>query len=59
LIFDVLTLDGKSLLDLPDDQRREVLVGLGIAGEHCRVPNNYTATLLTHSHARRPTAGRE
>ena len=38
LIFDVLTLDGKSLLDTPYDQRREVLDGLGIAGEHCRVP---------------------
>jgi len=38
LIFDVLTLDGKPLLDLPYDERREVLEGLEIAGEHCRVP---------------------
>lgn len=38
LIFDVLTLDGKSLLDRPYDERREILDGLGIAGEHCQVP---------------------
>jgi bifunctional non-homologous end joining protein LigD len=38
LIFDVLTLDGEPLLDNPYDQRREVLEGLGIAGEYCRVP---------------------
>ena len=38
LIFDVLTLDGEPLLDTPYDERRAVLDGLRIAGEHCRVP---------------------
>ena len=38
LIFDVLSLDGNSLLDKPYDERREVLDGLGIAGSHCRIP---------------------
>jgi len=38
LIFDVLDLDGESLLDVPYDERRRALKGLRIAGEHCRVP---------------------
>ncbi|MGY1700448.1 non-homologous end-joining DNA ligase [Geodermatophilus sp. SYSU D00766] len=32
LVFDVLSLDGRSLLDLPYDQRRERLDGLGAEG---------------------------
>jgi bifunctional non-homologous end joining protein LigD len=44
LIFDVLTLHGKPLLDRPYDKRREVLDGLGIAGEHCRVPEQLHGT---------------
>jgi bifunctional non-homologous end joining protein LigD len=38
LIFDVLTLDGKPLLDMPYDERRELLDNLGLAAEHIRVP---------------------
>lgn len=38
LIFDVLSLDGKTLLDKPYDERREVLDGLKINGRNCRVP---------------------
>jgi bifunctional non-homologous end joining protein LigD len=44
LVFDVLTLDGESLLDMAYDHRREVLDGLGIAGEHCRVPEQLHGT---------------
>ena len=38
LAFDVLHLDGVSLLDRSYDERRAVLEGLGIAGEHWSVP---------------------
>ena len=44
LVFDVLTLDGEPLLDMAYDQRREVLDGLRIAGEHCRVPEQLHGT---------------
>ena len=38
LIFDVLLLDEKVLLDDPYDARREVLDALQVNGEHCTVP---------------------
>jgi bifunctional non-homologous end joining protein LigD len=38
LVFDVLHLDGTSLLREPYDRRRELLEGLGIAGARVRVP---------------------
>lgn len=38
LLFDVLHLDGRSLLDAPYDERRAVLEGLGLEGEHWSVP---------------------
>ncbi|MGD9532105.1 non-homologous end-joining DNA ligase [Pseudonocardia sp.] len=38
LVFDVLWLDGTSLLGEPYDARRAVLDGLGLAGRHVRVP---------------------
>ena len=38
LIFDVLSLDGNSLLDKPYDERRDLLDGLDIDSRFCRVP---------------------
>jgi bifunctional non-homologous end joining protein LigD len=38
LIFDLLHLDGRSLLDLPYTQRRELLDGLELAGESWQTP---------------------
>jgi bifunctional non-homologous end joining protein LigD len=38
LAFDVLHLDGRSLLDLPYDERRAVLEALSIAGDRWQVP---------------------
>jgi len=38
LIFDVLSLDGELLLEREYDERRQLLEGLRISGEHCRVP---------------------
>ncbi len=38
LIFDLLHLDGRSLLDLPYVERRELLDGLGLAGRSWQTP---------------------
>ena len=38
LVFDVLHLEGRSLLDLPYDERRALLEALPIAGDHWQVP---------------------
>jgi bifunctional non-homologous end joining protein LigD len=38
LVFDLLHLDGRSLLDVPYDERRAVLEQLPIAGDHWQVP---------------------
>jgi bifunctional non-homologous end joining protein LigD len=38
LLFDLLHLDGTSLLREPYDRRRELLEGLGVAGSRVRVP---------------------
>jgi bifunctional non-homologous end joining protein LigD len=38
LLFDLLHLDGRSLLDLPYTQRRELLDGLGLDGAHWQTP---------------------
>jgi bifunctional non-homologous end joining protein LigD len=41
VVFDVLWLDGKSLLESPYEERREVLDGLGLDGPHWRAPRNH------------------
>jgi bifunctional non-homologous end joining protein LigD len=41
LIFDVLYLDGKSCVDLPFAERRELLEGLGLRGPHWLVSPSY------------------
>jgi bifunctional non-homologous end joining protein LigD len=38
VVFDLLWLDGHSLMELPYAQRRERLEGLGLAGAHWRTP---------------------
>jgi bifunctional non-homologous end joining protein LigD len=38
VLFDLLHLDGESLLDRPYDERRAALEGLGLAGDHWQVP---------------------
>jgi bifunctional non-homologous end joining protein LigD len=38
VLFDVLHLDGRSLLDAPYADRREILNGLGLTGPHWSVP---------------------
>jgi bifunctional non-homologous end joining protein LigD len=38
LVFDVLHMGGRSLLDRPYDERRAALDGLGLQGEHWSVP---------------------
>jgi bifunctional non-homologous end joining protein LigD len=38
VVFDLLWLDGRSLMDLPYAQRRERLQELGLEGEHWRTP---------------------
>jgi bifunctional non-homologous end joining protein LigD len=40
-VFDLLALDGKSLLDTPYDQRRELLTGLDLPGDMLSVPPNF------------------
>jgi bifunctional non-homologous end joining protein LigD len=40
--FDLLELDGNSLLDRPYEKRREILRGLDLAGETVRVPSSFT-----------------
>jgi bifunctional non-homologous end joining protein LigD len=41
-VFDLLRLDGESLLEMPYGKRRERLRGLGLAGEAVRVPSSFT-----------------
>jgi len=51
LVFDLLCLDGRPLLDLPYAQRRELLDGLGLGGPRWQTPPSFTevtgAELLT------------
>ena len=42
LVFDLLHLDGRSLLDEPLSLRRELLDGLGLAGDHWSTPGGFT-----------------
>jgi bifunctional non-homologous end joining protein LigD len=41
-VFDLLSLDGESLAELPYEQRRDRLRGLGLAGDVVRVPSAFT-----------------
>jgi bifunctional non-homologous end joining protein LigD len=45
VIFDLLFLDGESLLDKPYKRRRELLAGLELEGDAWRVPANATAKI--------------
>jgi bifunctional non-homologous end joining protein LigD len=40
-IFDLLWLDGHSLMDLPYTERRKLLAAMGLDGEHWRVPAHH------------------
>ncbi|MBK1785276.1 non-homologous end-joining DNA ligase [Prauserella cavernicola] len=42
LVFDLLHLDGRSLLDLPYTRRRELLTGLELGGAHWQVSPSFT-----------------
>jgi bifunctional non-homologous end joining protein LigD len=42
LAFDLLCLDGQSLLDAPYSQRRALLDGLGLSGRHWQTPPSFT-----------------
>ena len=42
LVFDVLHLDGRSLLDAPYDERRALLETLPLAGARCQVPPRFS-----------------
>jgi bifunctional non-homologous end joining protein LigD len=41
-VFDVLHLDGVSLLDQPYERRRDILAGLALTGEHVTTPAHFT-----------------
>ncbi len=41
-MFDVLRLGTEDLTSTPYATRRDVLTGLGLSGEHVRVPRNFT-----------------
>jgi len=41
LVFDVLWLDGQSTVDLPYEQRRELLTGLDVTGTHWQTPPHF------------------
>jgi bifunctional non-homologous end joining protein LigD len=41
MVFDVLYLDGHSTMDLPYDERRKLLDGLGLNGSHWRTPAHH------------------
>jgi bifunctional non-homologous end joining protein LigD len=43
LAFDLLHLDGRSLLDEPYQQRRAQLTGLGLTGAHWQTPPSFTS----------------
>ena len=40
-VFDLLHLDGETLVHLPYQRRRDLLAGLGLAGEVTRVPEHF------------------
>jgi bifunctional non-homologous end joining protein LigD len=42
LVFDLLCLDGRPLLDAPYSERRALLDGLGLNGRHCQTPPSFT-----------------
>jgi bifunctional non-homologous end joining protein LigD len=44
LLFDLLWLDGRTLLDLPYAQRRELLDGMELAGPHWLTPPHFVGT---------------
>jgi bifunctional non-homologous end joining protein LigD len=41
MVFDVLYLDGHSTIELPYDERRKLLSGLGLDGSHWRTPAHH------------------
>jgi bifunctional non-homologous end joining protein LigD len=41
MVFDVLYLDGRSTMDLPYEERRELLVALDLDGSHWRTPAHH------------------
>ena len=41
LVFDLLCLDGRPLLDAPYSERRALLDGLGLNGRHCQTPPSF------------------
>lgn len=41
MVFDLLHLDGHDLIGMPYTSRRDVLTGLGVHGDHIRVPVNF------------------
>jgi bifunctional non-homologous end joining protein LigD len=41
VVFDVLWLDGHSLMDRPYEERRAVLAGLGLRGDHWQTPAHH------------------
>jgi bifunctional non-homologous end joining protein LigD len=41
LVFDLLWLDGKSTMELPYEQRRELLAGLNVAGTYWQAPPHF------------------
>ena len=41
VVFDLLWLDGHSLMELPYAERREALLGLGLKGSHWQVPGHH------------------
>lgn len=43
MIFDVLHLDGRSLMNLPYSERRQILAGLDLNGPYWRTPPSYEA----------------
>src|SRR5258708_12670165 len=54
LAFDLLSLDGRPLLDQPYSQRPALLDGLGLNCPHSHTPPSSSATLAPHVHAVSP-----
>jgi bifunctional non-homologous end joining protein LigD len=48
MIFDVMFLDGRLLLDSSYRERRQILSGLGLAGPHWSSPHLFTGTMPRH-----------
>ena len=44
MVFDVLWLDGHSLMALPYHERRERLAALKLEGRRCRLPSTWSVT---------------